>query len=218
MPDFKGADRLLNRRVRAYSASDGSTYCEGVAVAVGAGPTLYIVTDSGAAEPWEARLVEDINPGAPDQKRRRAFTGMHFITIDSPEEWSVLEHNDHGAVTGMVANPAMFPSDAWSDALDRVMEDADSASCDLSDLSDEATGQMCSNPVGWVLVEDDEGRPMGSGLEWRQTTLVWTDEGVAVVCEDCSPPVLYAAAADAARTVREEHARRMAQQRAGRAP
>ena len=143
-------------------------------------------------------------------------TTLAYVTIDSPEDVCLLEHdNATGTVTGMRADPEHFPSVEWADALDRVMEDADSASCDFTNLTDEATGQCCSNPVGWVLYEDDD-EPWRSGMTWRQVTLVWSDEGIAVVCEDCSPPVAFAAAADAARRERERVAREAAKARAAR--
>lgn len=216
MPDYGGAERLLNRRVRAFSASDRATHAEGVAVAIGSGPTLYFVTETGALESWQANLCEETAPDLPPVKVQRAFDAVHYVTIDTPEEWSILErHPKHGDVTGMRADPAQFPSTAWADAFDRVMEHPDETSCDFTSLTDEATGQCCSNPIGWVLYEDDE-EPHRSGMTWRQVTLVWSDEGIAAVCEDCSPPVAFAAAADAARRVREESARLAAQRRVGR--
>lgn len=197
---------MLNRRARAVGASDGSTVFEGVVVGVWAqGPVYSFITESGALECWLAELTVDVEPGAGEVAVTRADAAAHYITIESPENYCTLIYGPHGDVESMVADPQHFPSAAWSMALDRVMENADAMMCDLADLCDEASGQMCSNSIGWVLHEDDD-EPHRSGTVWRSVTLVHTSEGIAAVCEDDAPDTLYGAAAHHARRKREAEA------------
>ena len=128
---------------------------------------------------------------------------LTFVHVEVPEDMCTLErHPEHGDVIGMTADPDKFPSPAWAEALDLVMADVDGADCDLSKLDGPA---LCHNHVGWVLHEDDE-EPWRSGVTWRRTTLVESDEGIVAVCEDCAPDNLYAAVAHAAREARKPSA------------
>lgn len=117
-----------------------------------------------------------------------------FTAVEDPTEHSTEDRNDHGDVVGYTADPGTFQppyAAEFAARLDRVMADADSATCDMPD---------CSHPIGWVLHEDDD-EPWRSGLSWRWTTLVATGEGrpVLAVCEDDDPGNLYDHAADEAR-------------------
>jgi hypothetical protein len=207
---------MLGLRGRAFSASDRTeTAHEGVVVALHEGPVLYMVTEDGALQPWSAGLVEEAEPGAGEVTVARADAAVHYMLIEDPERYCTLERTDGGQVSGMVADPTKFPSPAWAVALDRVMEDADSAMCDLACLTDDVTGTLCSNPVGWVLHEDDDN-PARSGLSWRTVVLVHTSDGIAAVCEDDAPDTLYSTAAVAARQAREKYAREAARARLAR--
>lgn len=93
-----------------------------------------------------------------------------------------------------------WPNDLWISEARRVVETVDEESCALTYISDEATGQMCSNAIGWVLHEDDEF-PAQSGVFFRDFVLVetgmpgWPEAKVVAVCLECGPEDLYGSAA-----------------------
>lgn len=121
-----------------------------------------------------------------------------WFEYDSPP---VIEHyNDHGGIDRFDPDYTGLPDlPVWREALARVMASVDEATCDLASLSDDATGQMCANPIGYVLheYEDDNGRE-NARIDFRLFALVGVSTGVAAVCEDCSPATLYEAAVHAA--------------------
>lgn len=53
---------------------------------------------------------------------------------------------------------------------------------------DEGECILCTNPIGYVLYDDDDN-PSGNGVRWHWTTAVWYGQHTDVIflCEECSP-------------------------------
>lgn len=121
-----------------------------------------------------------------------------FVTIETPTDFADEQRDpETGALTGYTARPTAFvqmPPDTRArmvTELQRLLDAGEGeCSCDFVNLVDEASGQMCSEWVGWLLHEDDE-HPVRSGVEWHTAVLVDNGEVCAVVCEDDSPATLY---------------------------
>lgn len=196
----------LSHRARAFSGSNrDETIIEGVIVGYCDGPQYAIRSDDGNQIWWREELVE-VGPEVGDHEiprhaRHRPQTAdLSYVVIEQPEPYCHAERNDYGTVESYTAEPALLPPGDWAAALDMVMARPDEVMCAFSELTDEATGQMCANMVGWVLHEDDD-EPWKSGWTWKHTVLVKTPGGVVAVCEDDSPDVLYENALDNIRKV-----------------
>ncbi len=154
---------------------------------------------------WIADLVE-VGPLAsvmtPSAKFGPRADRLRSVVVERPEDWCDEERDDEsGATTGWTADPDKFPPGDWAEALDMVLADPDGVMCAFAHMTDEASGQLCSASIGYVLHEDDD-EPHRSGWDWRTVVLVQTRVGIVAVCEDDEPGTLYENALDNVRETR----------------
>jgi hypothetical protein len=150
--------------------------------------------------------------------------------------WRVVERSDFeevrggpdGEVTGYDVIDGDWPDARWISEARRVVQTVDEESCALTYITDDATGQMCSNPIGWVLNDDDDDPSRGVffrdfvlvevGMPGRGTG-VGEHGKIVAVCLECGPEDLYGAAAlgrQAFHDAVEKRRREVAEERAHR--
>lgn len=136
----------------------------------------------------------------PDRHPGLRYTGWMLVERDAFEE---VRGDPDGQVVGYDPIDGYgWPDARWISEARRVVQTVDDESCALTYITDEATGQMCSNSIGWVLCshEDGYGRET-ENVEFRSFVLVEVPPApgveygkVVAVCEECGPDDMYGAA------------------------
>lgn len=121
---------------------------------------------------------------------------LRYVDVEVVDDMFEPQYGDHGEIAAYEVS-ANLP-EPFSKVLGYLNDNPDTVTCGLRALTVDAMHlpePFCTQPVGWVLHEDDDN-PHAGGLRWAWTTLVETEGGVLAVCEECSPGNLYDDAMD----------------------